>query len=67
LAIGLSTAENGDVYRYNGDAVGWLSTLGAPMKGTLWECTAVPEIRGQASKLAERLAAEAEEFLKSSK
>ena len=64
LAIGLNTAENGDVYRFYGDAVGWLHTLSAPMKGALWECTAVPEIRGQAAKLAERLAAEAAVFLR---
>jgi len=64
LALGLNTTENGDVYRYSGDIVGWLTTLGAPMKGTLWECTAVPEIRGQAAKLAERLAGEAAGFLK---
>jgi len=64
LAIGLNTAENGEVYKYGGDSVGWLYTLGAPMKGTLWECTAVPEIRGQAAKLAEKLAAEAGAFLK---
>ena len=63
LAIGLNASENGDVYRYSGDSVGWLYTLGAPMKGALWECTAVPEIRGQAAKLAEKLAEESARFL----
>jgi uncharacterized NAD(P)/FAD-binding protein YdhS len=29
--------------------------VGPPRKGTLWESTAVPEIRGQAAALAHRL------------
>lgn len=57
LALGISASPEGEVYRYRGDASPWLFTLGAPMKGTLWECTAVPEIRMQATKLAERIAA----------
>lgn len=57
LALGINASPEGDVYRYRGDASGWLFTLGAPMKGALWECTAVPEIRNQATKLAEKLVA----------
>lgn len=55
LALGINASPEGEVYRYGGDASGWLFTLGAPMKGALWECTAVPEIRVQAVKLAERI------------
>jgi len=61
LALGINTSAEGEVYRYRGDASGWLFTLGAPMKGALWECTAVPEIRMQAVKLAERIVALAKE------
>lgn len=57
LALGVNASPEGEVYRYRGDASGWLFTLGAPMKGALWECTAVPEIRTQAALLAERLTA----------
>jgi uncharacterized NAD(P)/FAD-binding protein YdhS len=32
-----------------------LYTLGPPEKGMLWETTAVPEIRGQAARLANAL------------
>jgi hypothetical protein len=49
------TLPTGEVLRYHGGPVGWLFTLGAPMKGVLWETTAVREIRGQAKALAERI------------
>ena len=55
LALGINASPEGEVYRYRGDASRWLFTLGAPMKGALWECTAVPEIRMQAARLAERI------------
>jgi len=32
-------------------------TLGSPRRGDLWESTAVPELRVQAARLAERLLA----------
>jgi uncharacterized NAD(P)/FAD-binding protein YdhS len=57
LALGLATEPDGRVLRYGGGAVGWLFTLGAPMKGTLWECTAIPEIRVHAANLAVKLLA----------
>ena len=41
--------------RYRGGPIPRISTLGAPLKGVLWESTAVPEIRLQARDLAERL------------
>jgi uncharacterized NAD(P)/FAD-binding protein YdhS len=57
LALGLRATPDGEVLRYRGGAVGWLHTLGASLKGELWECTAIPEIRGQAERLARRLVA----------
>lgn len=55
LALGINARPTGEVLRYRGDAVGWLFTLGAPLKGVLWETTAIPEIRVQAEELASRL------------
>ncbi|MGC4074414.1 MAG: FAD/NAD(P)-binding protein [Nibricoccus sp.] len=55
LALGLHANAAGEVFRYRGGPVGWLFTLGAPLKGVLWESTAVPEIRSQARALAEKL------------
>lgn len=56
LALGINATPEGEVYQYRGAPSDWLFTLGSPMKGALWECTAVPEIRVQAAKLAERIA-----------
>lgn len=55
LALGLHATAAGELYRYRGEPAGWLFTIGAPLKGVLWESTAVPEIRVQARQLAERL------------
>lgn len=55
LALGINALPNGQVLRYRGGPVDWLYTLGSPMKGVLWESTAVPEIRVQAKALAETL------------
>jgi len=55
LALGLRATARGEVLRYRGGIVGWLHTLGAPMKGDLWECTAIPEIRTQAAEIAAQL------------
>ncbi len=52
LALGIAASERGEVYRYRGPETGWMFTLGTPLKGTLWECTAMPEIRAQAPRLA---------------
>lgn len=59
LALGLRATADGEVLSYRGGPVGWLHTLGAPLKGELWECTAIPEIRAQAERLAQRLVARA--------
>ena len=55
LALGLNALATGEVLYYRAGVCPWLFTLGAPLKGVLWECTAVPEIRAQAAVLAERL------------
>lgn len=55
LALGINALPDGDVLRYRGGPVGWLHTLGAPMKGVLWETTGLREIRVQARALAEKL------------
>jgi uncharacterized NAD(P)/FAD-binding protein YdhS len=55
LALGVVALPSGEVMRYRGGPSGWLFTLGAPLKGVLWECTAVPEIRAQAQRLAEQM------------
>ncbi len=55
LALGIQALPTGEVLRYRAGPTGWLFTLGAPLKGLLWESTAMPEIRVQAQVLAERL------------
>lgn len=55
LALGLNALPGGEVLRYRGNPSGWLFTLGAPLKGVLWECTAMAEIRVQARALAAKL------------
>ena len=57
LALGLNATPEGELFRYRGKPSGWLLTLGAPLKGVLWECTAVAEIRGQARALSVKLIA----------
>ena len=55
LALGVQALPTGEVLRYRGGPVGWLSTLGAPLKGVLWESTAIAELRVQAEGLSARL------------
>jgi uncharacterized NAD(P)/FAD-binding protein YdhS len=55
LALGIRATATGEVLDHNGKIVDWLFTLGAPLKGDLWECTALPEIRNQAAQLAEKI------------
>jgi uncharacterized NAD(P)/FAD-binding protein YdhS len=57
LALGIDAFPTGEVRRYGGRRAGWLFTLGAPLKGVLWESTSVSEIRVQAHDLARRLLA----------
>jgi uncharacterized NAD(P)/FAD-binding protein YdhS len=55
LALGLNANAEGELFRYRGKPSGWLLALGAPLKGVLWECTAVAEIRVQARTLSAKL------------
>jgi uncharacterized NAD(P)/FAD-binding protein YdhS len=55
LALGIQATPSGEIIRHTGEPVGWLYTLGAPLKGILWESTAVPEIRTQAAEIAKTL------------
>jgi uncharacterized NAD(P)/FAD-binding protein YdhS len=55
LALGLDTASNGALLDAEGHPSKILYTLGPLRKGTLWETTAVPEIRVQAEELASAL------------
>lgn len=54
LNMGLNCLPNGCLLDQDGNASN-LYTLGPPMKGLLWESTAVPEIRQQAQALAATL------------
>lgn len=51
LSFGLSATPAGELMNRHG-AASRLFTLGPPQKGTLWETTAVPELRHQADRLA---------------
>ena len=55
LGLGLDATPDGALRDGSGAASGRLSALGPPLRGTLWETTAIPEIREQAARLAERL------------
>lgn len=55
LRLGIDTDERGALLDACGVASSVLFTLGCPRKGDLWESTAVPELRAQASDLAARL------------
>jgi len=48
VGLGLDTAGDGQILNRDGGTVPGLYTLGATRVGTLWESTAIPEIRTQA-------------------
>lgn len=56
LGLGLQATPEGHV-RYAGGHWPQLFTLGSLLRGTLWECTALPEIRQQARTIAHHLLA----------
>ncbi|HEX9950638.1 MAG TPA: FAD/NAD(P)-binding protein, partial [Rubricoccaceae bacterium] len=58
LGLGVETDPDGALVGADGRASGRLFTLGPLRQGTLWETTAIPEIRVQAAALATRLVAE---------
>jgi uncharacterized NAD(P)/FAD-binding protein YdhS len=55
LDLGLQVATNGALIAASGQASSWLFTLGSAQKGSLWETTAIPELRQQAATLAQSL------------
>jgi uncharacterized NAD(P)/FAD-binding protein YdhS len=55
LNLGIAVAANGAVIGRNGIPATNLYTLGNPMKGTLWETTAIAEIRQQAKSIAKAI------------
>ncbi|MBM7516664.1 FAD/NAD(P)-binding protein [Nocardioides nitrophenolicus] len=52
LALGIDSTPDGGVVSADGRVVDGLFVVGPPRKGTLWESTAIPEIRGQAAQVA---------------
>jgi uncharacterized NAD(P)/FAD-binding protein YdhS len=58
LKIGAYTGEGGLIRNRGGDTIDGLYTLGSTQKGRLYESIAVPELRGQAATLANRILAE---------
>ena len=55
LRLGLACTPYGEVLDSAGRIVPGLITVGPPRKGTLFETTAIPEIRVQAAEVADRL------------
>lgn len=55
LFLGVDALPNGQVVGATGEAFSQISTLGPPLRGVLWETTAIPEIRVQAQSLAQRI------------
>lgn len=58
LGLGMQTTPDGLAVDRAGQPVPWLSVVGPFRKGSLWENTAVPELRGEAERLARRLTRE---------
>jgi len=56
LGLGLDTDPDGRLIGANGKVGGRLYLVGPLRKGQLWENTAVPELRGEAARMARRLA-----------
>ena len=52
LRLGIESTPAGDVFGADGQVVDGLLAVGPPRKGTLWESTAIPEIRTQAAEVA---------------
>ena len=59
LRLGLDSTVTGGVVGDDGRVVPGLYAVGPPRKGTLWESTAVPEIRTQAAEVAREVTAAA--------
>lgn len=55
IGLGLDVTAEGAVINNDGQPSPWLLAAGPLTKGLLWEITAVPDIRIQAARMAERL------------
>jgi uncharacterized NAD(P)/FAD-binding protein YdhS len=55
LDMGLDARPDGTLWRADGRSSHGLFGLGPMVRGTLWECTAIPDIREQAKALADIL------------
>lgn len=55
LGLGLAARPDGRLLRPDGSAWSNLRALGTLLRGTLWECTGMPEIRGAARDIAREL------------
>lgn len=55
LSLGLDVDSNGALVDFAGTPSSFLYAIGSIRKGSLWESIAVPELRAQASQLAEHL------------
>jgi uncharacterized NAD(P)/FAD-binding protein YdhS len=58
VGLGIRVSADFSVVDRDGARSKWLMVLGPPIKGTLWETTAVPELRAQAFRVAEIVVAE---------
>lgn len=58
LSLGIAASPDGRVIDKTGESSSVVFTLGTALKGTLWESTAIPEIRTQAARLAVNLLAD---------
>jgi uncharacterized NAD(P)/FAD-binding protein YdhS len=58
LRLGLSCRTTGEVLDEAGEVVPQMYAVGPPRKGTLYESTAIPEIRAQAAEVARALTAQ---------
>jgi uncharacterized NAD(P)/FAD-binding protein YdhS len=55
LGMGMDTSRNGEVIGSDGEPAQNLFAVGALRRGTLWESTAIPELREQAAQVARQL------------
>jgi uncharacterized NAD(P)/FAD-binding protein YdhS len=55
LSLGIDTLLNGTVLDAKQQANHYLFAIGPMTRGTLWEITAIPEIREQCAQLAQHL------------
>ena len=53
IGMGVRAGSDFAALESRGSRSPWLMVLGPPLKGTLWETTAVPELRAQAFRVAE--------------